>query len=72
MTVSFSLSKRVKYDPRCCPIFMTQKALLSQSVVDPQNFIVPVYILNEAQTLLLYHLFPLLMRVSLVKLTCQS
>ena len=53
MTVSFSLSKRVKYDPRCCPIFMTQKALLSQSVVDPQNFIVPVYILNEAQTLLL-------------------
>ena len=71
MTVSFSLSKRVKYDPRC-PIFMTQKALLSQSVVDPQNFIVPVYILNEAQTLLLYHFFPLLMRVSLVKLTCQS
>ena len=70
MTVSFSLSKRVKYDPRC-PIFMTQKALLSQSVVDPQTLL-SLYILNEAQTLLLYHFFPLLMRVSLVKLTCQS
>ena len=50
MTVSFSLSKRVKYDPRC-PIFMTQKALLSQSVVDPQTLL-SLYILNEAQALL--------------------